>query len=97
MPYIRTMTNRGRPKVGERISFRMPEEMLTVLDARAASAGISRAETLRVIVEEALRSTDGGVDRTQIDARLALTPAERVRTMTRDARRLQAIRGRAAS
>lgn len=91
------MSRRGRPKVGARIAFRLPEPVLALLDERAATAGISRAEALRTIVEDALRVTHDGVDRSQIDARLALPPAERVRTMARDAGRLAALRGRAAS
>lgn len=57
---------------------------------------MTRAEALRRIVEDAVRTGDDGVDRVQIDARLALSPADRVRTMARDARRLAAIRGTAA-
>lgn len=83
--------------MGQRIAFRLPGPVLSTLDARAKTAGITRAEALRAIVEEALRSDGDGVDQTQIDARLALSPADRVRTMARDARRLAAIRGRAAS
>lgn len=90
------MSRPGRPKVGERIAFRLPEPSLALLDERARAAGISRAEALRTLVEAALRPTDDGVDRSQIDARLALSPSERVRTMARDAARLSAIRGRAA-
>ncbi len=83
--------------MGQRIAFRLPDPLLAALDARAGAAGISRAEALRTIVEDALRAGDDGVDRAQIDARLALSPARRVETMARDARRLAAIRGRAAS
>ncbi|CAN5183259.1 hypothetical protein BH23ACT9_BH23ACT9_29570 [soil metagenome] len=71
--------------------------MLATLDERARAADLTRAEALRSIVEDALRRTDDGVDRSQIEARLALSPAERVRTMARDAGRLAVIRGRAAS
>lgn len=96
-PYNPCMSRRGRPRVGVRISFRLPEPALAALTSRARATGVSRSEALRVIVEDALRTTGDGVDRSQIDARLALSPAERVRTMARDAGRLQAIRGRATS
>lgn len=91
------VSRRGRPRIGERIAFRLPEALRDESDARARSAGISRAEALRVIVEDALSGGDDGVDLAQIDARLALTPARRVETMARDARALAAIRGRATS
>jgi hypothetical protein len=71
--------------------------MLATLDERARAADLTRAEALRTIVEDALRRTGDGVDRSQIEARLALSPAERVRAMARDAGRLAVIRGRAAS
>jgi metal-responsive CopG/Arc/MetJ family transcriptional regulator len=83
--------------VGVRIAFRLPEPALAALDERARAADISRSEALRTLVEDALRGSDDGVDRSQIEARLALSPAERVRTMARDAGRLAVIRGRAAS
>jgi predicted DNA-binding protein len=91
------MAARGRPRIGERIAFRLPEPLLAALDDRAAAAGLTRAEVLRSIVEQSLRASDDGVDLAQIDARLALTPSERVRRMALDARRLSAIRGRARS
>ncbi len=87
---------RGRPRVGTRISFRLPDPALAVLDERASTAGVSRAEALRTILEDVLRLPDDGVDRSQIEARLALSPAERVRTMARDSGRLAVLRGRAA-
>ena len=97
VPYTRDMSRPGRPRVGARISFRLSEAMLEALDGRARAAGLTRAEALRTIVEDALRRTDDGVDRSQIEERLALLPAERVRMMARDAGRLAVIRGRAGS
>lgn len=39
---------------------------------------------------------DDGVDRTQIAQRLALTPAERIRRMAEETRRLLVLSGRAS-
>lgn len=75
----------------------MPEPLLEALDARAAAAGVSRAEAVRTILEAALLTTGDGVDRAQIEARLAMSPAERVRTMAESARRLMVLQGRAAA
>ena len=79
------------------ISVRLPAEMLTELDRRASAAGVSRAEAVRLLLDRALSSgRDDGVDRTQIAQRLALTPAERIRRMAEETRRLQALAGRAS-
>lgn len=79
------------------MSVRLPDAMLAELDRRATIAGVSRAEAIRLLLDRALGpSHDDGVDRTQIAHRLALTPAERVRRMAEETRRLQAIAGRAS-
>ena len=71
--------------------------MLTELDRRAASAGVTRAEAIRLLLDDALRPrTVDGVDRTQIARRLALAPGERVRRMAEETRRLQALAARAS-
>lgn len=49
-----------------------------------------------MLVERGLRIGEAaGVDRTQIARRLAMSPAERLATMTEEVRRLQALSGRA--
>lgn len=45
---------RGRPAVGPRIQVRLPEEITAEVDAYAESYGISRAEAIRLAVEEFL-------------------------------------------
>jgi hypothetical protein len=58
---------------------------------------MSRAEAIRILLDRALSpGHDDGVDRTQIAHRLALTPAERVRRMAEETRRIQALVGRAS-
>lgn len=75
---------------------RVSAALLTELDRRAAAAGVSRSEAARVLLDRALSSADDdGVDRTQITQRLALSPAERLRRMVEETRRLQALAGRA--
>ncbi len=84
----------GRPRIGERVSVRLPDEMLAQLDARAAAAGVTRAEALRTLLRRALTTgPDDGVDRTQITRRLALTPAQRLRLMTDEVRAILALQG----
>jgi hypothetical protein len=85
----------GRPRIGERIAVRLPDDLLAELDARAEAAGVTRAEAVRVLLRRALAMGNvGGVDRTQIAHRLALSPAERVGTMADEVRRLLALRER---
>lgn len=88
------MSRVGRPPIGDRISVRLPAAMLTELDARAESAGVSRAEAIRLLLDQALSTaSDDGVDRTQIAQRLALTPAERITRMAEETRRMLALTG----
>lgn len=69
--------------------------MLAELDTRAAAAGVSRAEAVRLLLDRALLGAlDDGVDRTQIARRLALTPSERVRRMAEEVRRMRVLAGR---
>jgi metal-responsive CopG/Arc/MetJ family transcriptional regulator len=87
----------GRPPIGERVAVRLPARMLAELDERAAAAGVSRAEAIRALLGRALESgADDGVDRTQIARRLAMSPAERLRTMAEETRRLLALTRRAS-
>lgn len=77
--------------------MRLPDEMLAELDARASAAGVPRAEAVRLLLGRALATgPDDGVDRTQIARRLAMTPAERVRRMAEETRRLLVLAGRAS-
>jgi hypothetical protein len=70
--------------------------MLAEVDARARSAGVSRAEAIRRLLEQVLGpGDDDGVDRTQIARRLAMTPAERLRVTAEESRRLLALTRRA--
>ncbi|GIU85480.1 MAG: hypothetical protein KatS3mg008_2255 [Acidimicrobiales bacterium] len=80
--------------MGTRVSVRLPELMVSAIDSRARRAGTSRAEMIRRLLDEALATADG-VDRAQIARRLQMTPAERVRTMAEEARRLLALAERA--
>lgn len=82
--------------MGERISVRLSDEMRAEIDARAASAGVTRAEAIRILLAGALRAADEGVDRTQIVRRLAMSPAQRVARSAEETRRLLAIRRRAS-
>lgn len=44
----------GRPPIGRMVNVRMPAPLLAKLDARAAAEGITRAELLRRIAQEAM-------------------------------------------
>jgi metal-responsive CopG/Arc/MetJ family transcriptional regulator len=86
----------GRPPIGLRVAVRLPPSLLAEIDDRADAAGVTRAEAIRVLLDRAVRSGPAdGVDRTQIARRLAMTPAERLRTMAEETRRLLALTGRA--
>ena len=83
--------------MGPRVSVRLPDDLLSAVDARAEAAGTSRAEAVRLLLRRGLAlATDLGVDRTQIAHRLRLSPAERLEVAVEDARRLMALAGRAA-
>lgn len=89
------MARMGRPRIGERVSVRLPDETLKELDARAAAVGVSRAEAIRLLVDSALANQpNDGVDRTQIAHRLALSPAQRLHRMAEETRRILALTGR---
>jgi predicted DNA binding CopG/RHH family protein len=50
---------RGRPPSGGRdpgVHIRLPEEMLTAIDAKSADEGISRSEAIRRMVELGLKA-----------------------------------------
>ena len=74
--------------------MRLPPALLAAVDEQRRATGLSRAETIRRLLETALAPGDG-VDRAQIRRMLAMTPRERVRHMTSVTRRLQRFRGRA--
>lgn len=44
----------GRPEIGPAVQVRLPEDLLEQIDALAEQAGISRAETIRQLLEKAL-------------------------------------------
>lgn len=44
----------GRPREGQVVNVRLPEDLVTTLDERAKSAGESRAEIMRRILTDAL-------------------------------------------
>jgi hypothetical protein len=44
----------GRPEIGPKIEVRLPENLLTKVDARADAEGVSRAEMVRMLLAEAL-------------------------------------------
>jgi len=89
------MARVGRPRIGERVSVRFDDATLTELDARAATAGMNRAEAIRLLVASGLASQrNDGVDRTQIAHRLALSPAQRLHRMAEETRRMLALTGR---
>lgn len=48
------MVGRGRPRTGERVDVRYPADLLARIDARAEREGVSRAELLRRIADEAV-------------------------------------------
>lgn len=83
--------------MGERISVRVTDEMRAEIDARAARAGVSRAEAIRLLLKGALSaSLHDGVDRTQIARRLAMSPAQRIEKSVEETRKLLAVRRRAS-
>ena len=49
----------GRPAIGEAINIRLGDELLTAVDARAAAAGKTRAETIRALVAAAVGGSGG--------------------------------------
>ena len=78
------------------MAVRLPAELLTLIDGRAAANARSRAATIRDLLTQALYSgRDDGVDRGQIRRMLAMTPAERVRQMTEVANAQTHLRRRA--
>lgn len=91
-----SMAQRGRPPVGERISVRLPLELLDAVDRLSADAGTSRAATIRALLEAAVRPSTEGVDRAQIRRMLAMEPRERIRHMAEVTRGLQRFREHAA-
>lgn len=50
------MTPAGRPEIGQPINIRLGDELLAAVDAKAYSLGYSRAETIRILLADALSS-----------------------------------------
>ena len=72
----------------------LPADVIEEVDRRSVVAGTSREETIVFLLGRALSVGPGdGVDRTQIEQRLALTPAQRVARMAEETRRMQALMG----
>lgn len=49
------MSPAGRPEIGQPINVRLGDELLAAIDAKAARAGMSRAETIRMLLAEAMQ------------------------------------------
>ncbi len=81
--------SRGRPKVGQRVTVRLPDEMVDALDDEAKERGMTRAELIR---QRLFGGVESGVDLAQIQRQLAMTPAERVRHMAQAANAILAMR-----
>lgn len=85
---------RGRPTEGQRITVRLAPDVIIALDRRAVDSQTTRARVLRDIVIAAIGpSAIDGVDRTQIQRMLAMSPAERVGHMTDVARQMMTLKG----
>ncbi|MEE8601323.1 ribbon-helix-helix protein, CopG family [Euzebya tangerina] len=84
-----TTPGRGRPRVGQRVTVRLPPELLRDVDRLAASAGMTRAAYLRALIAAALPAED--VDRSQIRRMLRLTPAERIAWNDRTVRKVRPL------
>jgi predicted transcriptional regulator len=74
---------------------RLPPELLARVDGLAQQASVSRATSIRRLIASALGAENDGVDVAQIRRALALSPAERVRTMVEAKRNVAAVRSRA--
>jgi predicted DNA binding CopG/RHH family protein len=46
------MTPAGRPEIGQPINIRLGDALLAAVDAKAARQGFSRAETIRLILDD---------------------------------------------
>lgn len=55
MSTTRTAKHPGRPRVGPVVLLRMPQEMISRIDAAAAELGTTRSEIIRRAVTEWLR------------------------------------------
>lgn len=85
---------RGRPPEGQRVTVRLAPHLIAFLDRRATTRGVSRAQVIREIVADATDpAAADGVDRTQIQRMLRMTPAERLAHMTDVANGLLPLRG----
>lgn len=48
------VTPPGRPEIGQPINVRLGDELLAAVDAKATRQGISRAECIRMLLEDRL-------------------------------------------
>lgn len=53
------MTPAGRPEIGQPINIRLGPALLSAVDGKARSIGISRAQVIRTILSDALASEMG--------------------------------------
>lgn len=73
--------------------MRLPPELLTAVDARAAERGSTRAATVRALLSEALaEEPPSGVDLAQLQRVLRMTPRERVQHAAAAANHLSRVR-----
>jgi hypothetical protein len=86
----------GRSSLGRAVSVRLRADTLIEVDRRASAAGVSRSEVIRYLLDREFGiGFDDEVDRAELSRRLAMTPAQRVRTMVEETRRLLALQGKA--
>jgi predicted DNA binding CopG/RHH family protein len=46
----------GRPEIGQPINIRLGDDLLAAIDAKADRLGVSRAETIRMLLGDAMQS-----------------------------------------
>jgi predicted DNA-binding protein len=44
----------GRPRIGTAVHIRLPDELLARIDEHAAARGITRAQAIRILIEDGL-------------------------------------------
>lgn len=50
------MSPAGRPEIGQPINVRLGDELLAAIDAKANRLGYSRAQTIRMLLEDIMQS-----------------------------------------
>lgn len=53
------MSPAGRPEIGPAINIRLPVDLLAAIDARAERRGYSRAQFIRLLLDDAMQSDIG--------------------------------------